>query len=220
MPELSQTQAQMPTFQSTPAPKGGRCTPGPHMPRDSYGFQSTPAPKGGRCLQSATVTAVDLVFQSTPAPKGGRCVLSHRKELLQQDVSIHTRPERRAMQTRSASFAPATLFQSTPAPKGGRCSHSSPQVSIPRCFNPHPPRKAGDAQRRAQIVRGKGVSIHTRPERRAMQGSGGAPAVATLFQSTPAPKGGRCIFYRVRRGNLLQFQSTPAPKGGRCLYLE
>ncbi len=98
-------------------------------------------------MQAAFHESLDeLLFQSTPAPKGGRCVRGQMYAGF-GIVSIHTRPERRAM--------PPQNLLDIGRSKGG--------------FNPHPPRKAGDATKTRQLPVTLSVSIHTRPERRAMR---------------------------------------------------
>ena len=59
------------------------------------------------------------------------------------------------------------------------------------------------------------VSILARPEGRALQDEMHVRIGAHMFQSSPAPKGGR--YFGIARDPFSDdlFQSSPAPKGGR-----
>ncbi len=133
------------------------------------------------------------------------------------EVSIHTRPERRAMLFPYLHHRELKLFQSTPAPKGGRCPEGSAIEWWAMCFNPHPPRKAGDAGARVQLYSVTDVSIHTRPERRAMHASTNITINATTFQSTPAPKGGRCL-YDLASGDIINVSIHTRPERRAMLH--
>ncbi len=41
-----------------------------------------------------------------------------------------------------------------------------------------------------------------------------------MFQSSPAPKGGRYICSRTIKSLSYEFQSSPAPKGGRYITID
>ncbi len=156
-----------PAFQSTPAPKGGRCKVRMCGMSSLRGFQSTPAPKGGRCIKSPTNPWNSIGFNPHPPRRAGDASGFTVADWLDR-VSIHTRPEGRAMPTGATPVTSSLAFQSTPAPKGGRCNSAINGFAKDACFNPHPPRKAGDALFDDQNNPGELVSIHTRPERRAM----------------------------------------------------
>ena len=131
-------------------------------------FQSSPAPKGGRYRCSPPITCCHRSFQSSPAPKGGRYNL-------ERVIKGHL-----------------IMFQSSPAPKGGRYAlWALACLTAVICFNPRPPRRAGatggDYRRYAQ----HNVSILARPEGRALPKPLRAISTPIMFQSSPAPKGGR-----------------------------
>ena len=107
------------------------------------------------------------------------------------------------------------------------------------CFNPRPPRRAGATADDLVMLNARLVSILARPEGRALLVRGFYPAAQAVFQSSPAPKGGRYWVYGLwaiksikvsilarPEGRALRtgwttcepaelFQSSPAPKGGR-----
>jgi len=116
------------------------------------------------------------------------------------------------MRCRARSRIRGPKFQSAPAPRGGRCSLRPPRQTRPACFNPRPPRGAGDAVLRRDYRRGTKVSIRARPEGRAMQRLFGANAVGDLFQSAPAPRGGRCGRKRPHKPGTAGFNPRP-PRG-------
>ena len=74
------------------------------------------------------------------------------------------------MQYSGAITAAEQKFQSAPAPRGGRCNGYSGLTPSVICFNPRPPRGAGDAGASDRTSRGPLVSIRARPEGRAMLG--------------------------------------------------
>ncbi len=59
-------------FQSAPAPKDGRYSRPPTLPKSSSRFQSAPAPKDGRYTRQLRMRSRLSRFQSAPAPKDGR----------------------------------------------------------------------------------------------------------------------------------------------------
>ncbi len=85
------------TFQSSPAPKGGRYLRAAGVIRVSPKFQSSPAPKGGRYYRWANERGQRLEFQSSPAPKGGRYLRRGGSPRSFHKVSILARPEGRAL---------------------------------------------------------------------------------------------------------------------------
>ena len=116
-------------FQSTPAPKGGRCAGAGSTTRRRQSFNPHPPRKAGDASDDARLMRKQRSFnphpprkagdapafvcyvrhnpfQSTPAPKGGRCDLHHHGPAHVHRVSIHARPEERAMQTSALRSAP------------------------------------------------------------------------------------------------------------------
>ena len=114
-----------------------------------------------------------------------------------EGVSILARPEGRALPSRTVRCPAASVFQSSPGPKAGRCRRGPPcrrrgsRVSIlarpegralpqrglpprrlPPSFNPRPARRPGAAS--AEMA--------------------GARMADAMFQSSPGPKAGRCVF--------------------------
>ena len=179
-----------------------------------YMFQSAPAPRGGRC-QELDAQAADA-FGFNPRPPRGAGDARRGKRLRWSGlVSIRARPEGRAMLSANWGYIIKLKVQSAPAPRGGRCFNRFREVSGPdwfqsapaprggrcvaylgvtrwqSCFNPRPPRGAGDAEVVGHAVQWHVVSIRARPEGRAMRQATDRRERSMLFQSAPAPRGGR-----------------------------
>ncbi len=80
------------------------------------------------------------------------------------------------------------------------------------CFNPHPPRRAGATDVGPTPLLSLAVSILTRPEGRALPRVWRKVRSCRMFQSSPAPKGGR-YDGRFRIGQLQGVSILTRPEG-------
>ena len=85
------------TFQSSPAPKGGRYLK-LIVEQVNANFVSILARPEGRALQlPSKLSLIGILFQSSPAPKGGRYMPVWQLKKTAARVSILARPEGRAL---------------------------------------------------------------------------------------------------------------------------
>ena len=183
-------------FQSTPAPKDGQCER--RMVRRGYdeGFNPRPPRRTGDADAYRRESLADNVSIHA-RPEGRAMPTRSGLPCSSQTVSIHTRPERRAMRKTSASITVFRLvsIHTRPERRAMRLNHFAPAPSYTVSIHTRPERRAMlPARRDHRLIRT--VSIHTRPERRAMHSSRHRLNCCNVFQSTPAPKGGRCTLPR------------------------
>ena len=157
----------LPSFQSSPTPKGGRYFQASSPTPSSQCFNPRPPRKVGATWMPRCCRGVVPRFNPRPPRKVG-ATMPVIPEGFGTGVSILAHPERWALLTANPGSPVAILFQSSPTPKGGRYhGHAatlgfSMNVSIlahperwalplnfrinnhfTRCFNPRPPRKVG-----------------------------------------------------------------------------
>ena len=179
-------------------------------------FQSSPVPKDGCNLSAKSRSISESSFNPHPSRRTGATGAKWYL-LLEQWVSILTRPEGRVQRARACASAAGQRFQSSPVPKDG-CNlepNTQTDVEVFR-FNPHPSRRTGATSLvcRALCVCGRSynphpsrrtgatwymvpkrigqheVSILTRPEGRVQLPTGETGFRDGMFQSSPVPKDG------------------------------
>ncbi len=117
----------------------------------------------------------------------------------------------------SSSRTRLKVFQSSPAPKGGRYTALVRQPRTVTLFQSSPAPKGGRYLVLFGVYRyGKNVSILARPEGRALHNRRVLYAAgATSFNPRPPRRAGATPLAAALASTLRVFQSSPAPKGGR-----
>ena len=157
-------------FQSTPAITGGRCHGLPAHPRVTCRFNPRPPLLAGDASRWLTLAASSCCFNPRPPLLAGDAHAAALFWYEPREVSIHARHYWRAMQR-----------------------VSSQNGDLVDRFNPRPPLLAGDAALPGPAGCCQSVSIHARHYWRAMPIWPSPSTSSSLFQSTPAITGGRCV---------------------------
>ena len=109
-------------------------------------------------------------FQSAPGLTVGRCKGEQAEYMQLGFVSIRARPHGRAMRRAPDTKTPwPRCFNPRPASRSGDAKMPSLSIRAAICFNPRPASRSGDAPVKRQPADRVTVSIRARPHGRAMR---------------------------------------------------
>ena len=175
-------------FQSTPDQKAGRCAP--TQPNyDADRIVSIHARPEGRAMPytGSGINVLYSMFQSTPDQKAGRCAVMFGDTPRIVVVSIHARPEGRAMPNdHMAGCARVRRFNPRPTRRPGDAT-AGPMRRWPSwSFNPRPTRRPGDAAIAASRS-ARAICFNPRPTRRPGDASMKLITFAVKYRFNPRP---------------------------------
>ena len=202
-------------FQSAPGLTVGRCLSCTNDYRRFRSFNPRPASRSGDAVTSLRLLRIDSSFNPRPASRSGDAYLSDRYRAY-ESVSIRARPHGRAMRPHKTRRPSRLMFQSAPGLTVGRCMSSTRPGATPRCFNPRPASRSGDAATQPPAQPALAVSIRARPHGRAMPGANSQNRTHHRFQSAPGLTVGRCVNAVAPKNRIGTFQSAPGLTVGRC----